>query len=76
MDSETEKWPIPTKHRDEFDSMKFDFMACPLRVYRDKTFVEPKDQKLWDYGLYGKTKLDKVMYKHEQIDTNGQDIAR
>ena len=43
MDTETEKWPIPTKHRDEFDSMKFEFMACPLRVYRDKTFVEPKD---------------------------------
>jgi hypothetical protein len=43
MDTETEKWPIPSKHRDEFDSMKFDFMACPLRVYRDKTFVEPRD---------------------------------
>jgi hypothetical protein len=43
MDTETEEWPIPSKHKDEFDSMKFDFMACPLRVYRDKTFVEPKD---------------------------------
>jgi hypothetical protein len=43
MDTETEKWPITSKYRDEFDSMKFDFMACPLRVYRDKTFVEPRD---------------------------------
>jgi hypothetical protein len=29
MDTETEEWPIPSKHEDEFDSMKFDFMACP-----------------------------------------------
>jgi hypothetical protein len=43
MGTKTEKWPIPSKHRDEFDSMKFNFMACPLRVYRDKTFVEPRD---------------------------------
>ncbi|KAJ8580171.1 hypothetical protein M405DRAFT_77204 [Rhizopogon salebrosus TDB-379] len=33
MDTKTEKWSIPAKHRDEFDSIKFDFMACPLRVY-------------------------------------------
>jgi hypothetical protein len=43
MDTETEKWPIPSKHRDEIDSIKFDFMAYPLRVCRDKTFVEPRD---------------------------------
>jgi hypothetical protein len=43
MDTEMEKSPIPSKHRDEFNSMKFDFMACPLKVYRDKTFVEPRD---------------------------------
>jgi hypothetical protein len=23
--------------------MKFDFMACPLSIYRDKVFVEPRD---------------------------------
>jgi hypothetical protein len=43
MDIEMEKSPIPSKHRDEFNSMKFDFMACPLKVYRGKTFVEPRD---------------------------------
>jgi hypothetical protein len=43
MDTEMEKSPVPSKHRDEFNSMKFDFMACPLEVYRDKTFVEPRD---------------------------------
>jgi hypothetical protein len=43
MDTEMEKSPIPSKHRDEFNSMKFDFMACPLKVYRGKTFVEPRD---------------------------------
>jgi len=41
MDAETEKQPIPSKHKEEFESMKFDFMACPLGVYRDKVFVEP-----------------------------------
>ncbi|KAJ8590787.1 hypothetical protein M405DRAFT_880862 [Rhizopogon salebrosus TDB-379] len=32
MDIETEEWSIPSKHKDEFDSMKFDFMACPRIV--------------------------------------------
>jgi hypothetical protein len=27
-------------------------------------------------GLYSETKLDKVVYKHEQIGIEGQDIAR
>jgi hypothetical protein len=43
MDTETEEWPIPTKHKAEFESMKFENMACPLRVYRDNIFVEPGD---------------------------------
>jgi hypothetical protein len=43
MDTETEVWPTPSKHKDEFESMKFDFMACPLRVYRHEIFVEPRD---------------------------------
>jgi hypothetical protein len=43
MDTETEGWPIPSKHKEEFESVKFDFMAYPLRVYRDKVFVEPRD---------------------------------
>jgi hypothetical protein len=43
MDTETEGWPIPSKHKEELESMKFDFIACPLRVYRDKVFVEPRD---------------------------------
>jgi hypothetical protein len=30
MDTETEKWPIPSKHKEEFESLKFDFIACPL----------------------------------------------
>jgi hypothetical protein len=41
MDTETEEWPIPAKHKAEFESMKFENMACPLRVYRDNVFVEP-----------------------------------
>jgi hypothetical protein len=32
MDTETEKWPIPVKLKEEFESMKYDFMACPLGV--------------------------------------------
>jgi hypothetical protein len=32
MDTETEKWPIPMKLKEEFGSMKYDFMACPLGV--------------------------------------------
>jgi hypothetical protein len=43
MDTETEKWPIPSKHKEEFESLKFDFIACPLRVYRGNVFVEPGD---------------------------------
>jgi hypothetical protein len=27
-------------------------------------------------GLYSETKLDKVVYKHEQIGIEGQDIAK
>jgi hypothetical protein len=41
MDTETEEWPIPVKHKAGFESMKFENMACPLRVYRDNVFVEP-----------------------------------
>jgi hypothetical protein len=43
MDTETEEWPIPTKHKAGFESMKFENMACPLRVYRDNVFVEPRN---------------------------------
>ncbi|KAJ8585277.1 hypothetical protein M405DRAFT_911902 [Rhizopogon salebrosus TDB-379] len=33
---------IPAKHKAEFESMKFENMACrPLRVYHDNVFVEP-----------------------------------
>jgi hypothetical protein len=31
------------KHKDEFDSMRFNFIAYPLRVYWDKTFIELRD---------------------------------
>jgi hypothetical protein len=41
MDTETENWPMPSKHKEEFESIKHDFVACPLGVYRDKTMVEP-----------------------------------
>jgi hypothetical protein len=41
MDTETEEWPIPAKHKAGFESMKFENMACPFRVYRDNVFVEP-----------------------------------
>jgi hypothetical protein len=43
MDTKTGKWPIPMKHEEEFESMKYDFMACPPGVYRDTAFVEPGD---------------------------------
>ncbi|KAJ8580664.1 hypothetical protein M405DRAFT_886016 [Rhizopogon salebrosus TDB-379] len=43
MDTETEEWPVLLEHKDKFDSMRFDFIAYPLRVYRDKTFVEQRD---------------------------------
>ncbi|OJA18664.1 hypothetical protein AZE42_12872 [Rhizopogon vesiculosus] len=43
MDAETDNWPIPLKYRDEFDSMKFNFEASPLRVYRGNSLVEPVD---------------------------------
>jgi hypothetical protein len=41
MDAETEEWPIPAKHKAEFESMKFENMAWPLRVYHDNIFVVP-----------------------------------
>jgi hypothetical protein len=40
MDTDTEEWPIPAKHKAEFESMKFENMACPLRVYNDNVFAE------------------------------------
>jgi hypothetical protein len=40
MDTESEEWPIPAKHKAEFESMKFENMAYPLRVYRGNIFVE------------------------------------
>jgi hypothetical protein len=43
MDTETEGWPIAAKHKAEFESMKFENMACPLRVYRDNVFVEARN---------------------------------
>jgi hypothetical protein len=43
MDSETQRWPIPAKHKEKFESIKFDFMACPLGVYRETAFVELGD---------------------------------
>jgi hypothetical protein len=43
MDTETKKWPIPMKHKEEFESIKFDFMVCALGVYRHKAFVESGD---------------------------------
>jgi hypothetical protein len=43
MDTETEEWPIPAKHKAGFKSMKFENMAWPLRVYHDNVFVEPRN---------------------------------
>jgi hypothetical protein len=43
MDTETQRWPIPAKHKEEFESIKFDFMACPLGVYQETAFVELGD---------------------------------
>ena len=43
MDTETENWPIPTNHRDEFDLIKLNYEASPLRLYRGNSLVEPAD---------------------------------
>jgi hypothetical protein len=43
MDTETEEWLIPAKHKAGFESMKFENMAWPLRVYRDNVFMEPRN---------------------------------
>jgi hypothetical protein len=32
---------VDPNETEEFESIKFDFMACLFGVYRDKTFVEP-----------------------------------
>jgi hypothetical protein len=42
MDTKTESGQSQ-RNNDEFESMKCDFIACPLRVYRDITFMEPED---------------------------------
>jgi len=33
MDTKTGRWLIPSKPKEEFESTKFDVIACPLRVY-------------------------------------------
>ncbi|OAX31997.1 hypothetical protein K503DRAFT_860535 [Rhizopogon vinicolor AM-OR11-026] len=43
MDAETENWPIAMKHRDEFDLVKLNYEASPLRLYRGNFLVEPAD---------------------------------
>ncbi|OAX39823.1 hypothetical protein K503DRAFT_769139 [Rhizopogon vinicolor AM-OR11-026] len=43
MDEETENWPIAMKHRDEFDLVKLNYEASPLRLYRGNSLVEPAD---------------------------------
>ncbi|KAF8547644.1 hypothetical protein OG21DRAFT_1527015 [Imleria badia] len=41
MDEETLNWTVPSEHQDEHNSIKPDFCAVPLPVYRDNTFIEP-----------------------------------
>ncbi|KAJ8597884.1 hypothetical protein M405DRAFT_855176 [Rhizopogon salebrosus TDB-379] len=41
MDTETNERPIPMEQKEESECMKFNFLACPLAVYRDNTFMEP-----------------------------------
>ncbi|OAX34823.1 hypothetical protein K503DRAFT_803276 [Rhizopogon vinicolor AM-OR11-026] len=43
MDAETENWPIPMKHRHEFEVVKFNYEASSLRLYRGNSLVEPGD---------------------------------
>ncbi|OAX33063.1 hypothetical protein K503DRAFT_776002 [Rhizopogon vinicolor AM-OR11-026] len=39
MDEETENWPIAMKHKDEFDLVKLNHEASPLRLYRGNSLV-------------------------------------
>ncbi|OAX32670.1 hypothetical protein K503DRAFT_776434 [Rhizopogon vinicolor AM-OR11-026] len=43
MDKQTENWPIPVKHRDEFDEIKLNYEASPLRLHHGCSLVEPVD---------------------------------
>jgi hypothetical protein len=43
MDEEPDNWPIPMKHRDEFDLVKLNYEASPLRLYRGNSLVESAD---------------------------------
>jgi len=43
MDAEIDNGPIPMKHRDEFDLMKLNYEASPLRLYRGNSLVEPAE---------------------------------
>jgi len=43
MDAETDNWLIPIKHRGEFELVKLNYEASPLRLYRGNSLVEPGD---------------------------------
>jgi hypothetical protein len=76
--TETEKWPIPVKHKEEFESMKFNFMACPLGVYRDTAFVEPSEVNEALEGAFEEVILAIKHYylRRKKFDTFQADILQ
>jgi hypothetical protein len=78
MDEETEIWPIPAKHRDEFDEIKLNYEASPLRLYRGNSLVEPADV---NDALTGAVVQVFFMIRHyylrnKKFDTFGADIQQ
>ncbi|KAJ8586566.1 hypothetical protein M405DRAFT_843781 [Rhizopogon salebrosus TDB-379] len=78
MDTETEEWPTPAKHKAEFGSMNFGNMACPLRVYRDNVFVEPGNvnEALTDAMVEVYFTIRHFYMREEKFDTFQADIQQ
>jgi hypothetical protein len=78
MDKETEEWPMPAKHKAEFESMKFENVVCPLRVYRDNVFVEPGEvnEALMDAMVEVYFTIRHFYMREKQFDTFQADIQQ
>jgi hypothetical protein len=78
MDTKTEEWPIPAKHKAEFESMKFGNMACLLRVYRDNVFAEPGNvnEALTDTVVEVYFTIRHFYMREEKFDTFQADIQQ
>jgi hypothetical protein len=75
MDAETDNWPIPMKHRDQFDLMKLNYEASPLRLYRGNSLVNVND------ALTGAVVQVFFVIRHyylrdKNFDTFGDDIQQ